>query len=313
MRIPLLARVLKPLIRSGIRGSTRIPTMLAESFSSLQRCPVVLADGETIVIDLRDRASRSLFAGAPYERSPWECEQQALMNRLVAPGDLVVDVGANVGIHTVHLSRLVGPRGCVLAFEPNPQLHATLLHTAKLHTNVRAQDVALFAGSGIAELRLHENHEMSALAISSSDSVVGSVTCRTRALDEALADVEWPTAPAFIKIDAEGAEKGILSGARQALSLTNPPVLMLEANRGGARAFGYDADDLPALVTQANSRYRVFIEVTPESWELYNAKVHDDLNQYLLAIPPWAEERWPGITSATRISTRRGSEAVIAA
>jgi hypothetical protein len=41
-----------------------------------------------------------------------------LFRRIVRPGDIVLDVGANLGAHTIFFSTAVGPRGAVLAFEP---------------------------------------------------------------------------------------------------------------------------------------------------------------------------------------------------
>src|ERR1035437_4240958 len=50
----------------------------------------------------------------------WEPEMTDEFKRLVRPGMTVLDVGANIGYHTVLASRLVGPKGRVLAFEPDP-------------------------------------------------------------------------------------------------------------------------------------------------------------------------------------------------
>ena len=49
-----------------------------------------------------------------------------MLRRLVRPGMLVLDVGANVGLYSLLLARLVGERGCVYSFEPEPHLCATL-------------------------------------------------------------------------------------------------------------------------------------------------------------------------------------------
>src|SRR5690348_16966432 len=40
------------------------------------------------------------------------------LERLIRPGAQILDIGANVGVHTVHMARLTGPRGRVFAFEP---------------------------------------------------------------------------------------------------------------------------------------------------------------------------------------------------
>ena len=63
----------------------------------------------------------------------WEPVETAIMLRLLAPGMTVVDVGANLGYHAVIASRLVGPGGRVIAFEPEPRNHALL--TANIKRN----------------------------------------------------------------------------------------------------------------------------------------------------------------------------------
>src|SRR5687767_677321 len=62
--------------------------------------------------------------------SPWysgaEREHQQAFRRLVGLGAMVIDVGANWGIHALYLSRLVGASGKVIAFEPYPPAFAEL-------------------------------------------------------------------------------------------------------------------------------------------------------------------------------------------
>jgi len=78
--------------------------------------------------DCRVRAAsldRLLFLAL--HRAGWMgAEEVAVLRRLVRPGMQVVDVGANVGLYSLLLSRLVGEHGCVYSFEPEPHLCATL-------------------------------------------------------------------------------------------------------------------------------------------------------------------------------------------
>src|ERR1700681_2393299 len=63
------------------------------------------------------------------------------VTRYARPGDWVVDVGANVGRYTCHMSRCVGPTGRVLAFEPIAESFALL--TANVRT-LGVSNVSLF-------------------------------------------------------------------------------------------------------------------------------------------------------------------------
>src|SRR5882724_10781592 len=69
---------------------------------------------------LKYRVSETTGLSAWY--SGPEREHQRTFASLVAPGDTVVDVGANWGLHTLYLSRHVGERGVVIALEPFEQV-----------------------------------------------------------------------------------------------------------------------------------------------------------------------------------------------
>lgn len=71
----------------------------------------------------------------------------ALFRQVVRPGDIDVDVGANIGTHTVAFARLTGPTGAVVAFEPQRVVFQTLCANLALNsiTNVIAQQATLGA------------------------------------------------------------------------------------------------------------------------------------------------------------------------
>src|SRR6476469_11240640 len=112
----LLPRFVQRYLKSGMRGSTRLTFALAKRFKTLQGVPIEI-NGQRLWIDLRDGLSHLLLAGSPWPGVPWEVNEQLVMRRLVRPGDVVLDVGAHIGLHTVLLSALAGPHGAVHAFE----------------------------------------------------------------------------------------------------------------------------------------------------------------------------------------------------
>ena len=76
---------------------------------------------QTSEFRIRVHSPRDLIAKPLITYGIYEEEVVPLMESLIRPGDTVVDVGANIGCHTLRMSRLVGPMGKVLAFEPDPQ------------------------------------------------------------------------------------------------------------------------------------------------------------------------------------------------
>ena len=74
---------------------------------------IVARDGITYDLDLAQGIDFAIFLGNIYER-----QTKAALRKLVSPGSLVLDIGANIGAHTLHLAKLAGPTGRVMAFEP---------------------------------------------------------------------------------------------------------------------------------------------------------------------------------------------------
>src|SRR5687768_4467549 len=90
----------------------------------------VRARGDGLLMQLD---SRSWIDWNVLFRGEYEPHLTALWNRLAPEGGVAIDVGANVGAHTLSMARAVGPRGQVLAFEPNPPVRAALVHNLSLN------------------------------------------------------------------------------------------------------------------------------------------------------------------------------------
>jgi FkbM family methyltransferase len=151
----------------------------------------------------------------------WEPNYTRLFQRLIRPGDTVLDLGAHLGVYALLGAARTGPRGTVHAFEPNPR-YARLLGQS-LSVNgfsgfAKVHNVAVGAAEGTAELRWswelggggHLSEKTGPLREGQRSTVA-----RVVALDELFPD------PAFtadvIKMDIEGTETRAVQGALKLL------------------------------------------------------------------------------------------------
>ena len=189
---------------------------------------------------LRDGVIRTILVGpsrglryrvmTPF-RAPiiggWEPAAQRLMVRHVAPGSVAYDVGANIGIHTLLLSRLVGSTGRVYAFEPVPALFGRLCENVRLNPSLAAAtpvQLALDDHSGSAAF--YTGHHAGAGHLAASGPQTGDrIEVSTSMLDEFVYR-EHHAPPNFMKIDVEGAEGNVLAGAEQVLRNARPIVMV---------------------------------------------------------------------------------------
>ena len=152
----------------------------------------------------------------------YEPEKQDLLSRLVRPGMVVWDVGANAGFYTLALSRLVGSEGRVYAFEPFAENVGNILKHVELNDlhNVVIVQAALGERDGLIGF---EAGRLNAMGHVSQDG--GSYLVPTFTVDEFVA--QHPEArPDLFKIDVEGAESGLLRGATQFLSNAAPDIVL---------------------------------------------------------------------------------------
>lgn len=143
----------------------------------------------------------------------------------IAPGDWVLDVGANVGHYALRFSQLVGPSGRVLAFEPVPEtfeLLASDIAAAGAH-NVSLFNVAVSAQIGTAGISLPQfttgltNYYMAGLTESG-----GAFEVLTIPLDALMP----PKPIALVKVDVEGHELPALVGMQQILRRDRPRLIV---------------------------------------------------------------------------------------
>jgi FkbM family methyltransferase len=168
------------------------------------------------------------------------------IRKLIRPGDWVVDVGANVGLITAQLCRLVGGLGSVWAIEPIPRNVRRLEELARLNNllQLRVMEGALSNVSGTADIRLPVAHESGWASFTKTYDTSGTLAATTWRLDELTAG--QPGRISFIKIDVEGFEPQVIEGAAETLRAMHPFVLC-EFNDILLRDAGTSASELLRL------------------------------------------------------------------
>jgi FkbM family methyltransferase len=181
---------------------------------------------------------------------------------VVRSGNTVIDIGANIGSHTLPLAKCVGSTGKVIAFEPTEyafrKLQANLELNGELRERVVAEQIFLVAdGEGkpaptvysswplVAEQGRHPLH----LGMGMSTQGAGAETLDAYLARKGIAKVD------FIKIDVDGYEATVLRGARVTLE-RNRPKIMMEFAPYLAEEAGESFVALIDLLTSLNYRAR---------------------------------------------------------
>jgi FkbM family methyltransferase len=205
----------------------------------------------------------------------YEAATHAFLKHALSPGDVYIDVGANIGTHVLPASRYVGELGAVIAIEPNPDMVRRLLANLRLNAahNVRVLQVAAGDQSGAFKLVVHPYHPGNGQLVAESEATpeyLADLEAKIRANPHAgLSDFpefgkdlapeeawqgfvqEVTMAPfsqlvceydaaraAVVKIDVEGAEMSVLRGGEFLWSRERPPcaIVEYEERAPGARA-----------------------------------------------------------------------------
>jgi len=173
--------------------------------------------------------------------------ERAWVRSLVAQGDVIVDVGANIGVYSIFFASLVGSKGQVLAFEPDPRNFNRLQRATARHAQILAIESAASDVNGSARLFLSEGLNFDHKMYGNPGSEY-SVEVPTIRLDdfESLRD----RSVGLIKIDVQGFECCVLPGARATLSRNRDVSVLIEYFPWGLRSSGSSPEAFVDLIRE---------------------------------------------------------------
>ena len=244
---------------------------------------VKTTDNRKLLINTANSSYKYIYFLGEYEKAI-----TSIFKRIVGPGDICLDIGANIGWYTTLFQKLVGENGQVHAFEPVPPAFENLQRNAQLNSpphNIKLNNFALgneekpvvlhvFSGlpSGHASISAfdHSDFQVFPSLMRPLDSYIS---------ENALGDVS------FVKIDVEGAELMVLKGASKLFEQDRLPVLEIEMALATTTGFGYMPNDLIEFI-----RYKAdydFYSIDEEHFSLKQIEGFDssDIGANVLCLP----------------------------
>lgn len=168
-----------------------------------------------------------------------------LLKEFIKNGDVVLDIGAFIGDHTIYYSKLVGDNGSVIAFEPNRDSFFCLEHNLKAYKNVELINSAIGKEYGfVRTVDVLGNIGMNFLI---PDNLGGIVIYSLNQMEIDRID--------FIKIDVEGFELDVLIGGKETINKFKPTML-IEINDATLSRQGISRNDIFAWLQENNYIYR---------------------------------------------------------
>ncbi len=238
--------------------------------------------GTTVDVMLGNDNSLCLYVCGSFEPNEF-----AFLDKVLRPGMVFVDVGANDGYYTLFGARKVGKRGRVLAVEPSSRERANLERNIARNgvANVTVVPVALGAAGGMAQLRLaqgaHSGHNTLGGFANEGVHAESVEQVQVRSLDDVVAEQKL-TRVDVIKVDVEGAEANVIAGGKSTLH-TMRPLMLLEISDKALRGQGSDAQKLIATVRDEMEYEIAVFSVRTGGLELLDS--NGDLSLNVVAMP----------------------------
>jgi len=164
----------------------------------------------------------------------FETEVQSYYARILKPGSVALDIGANIGAHTLRMARIVGRAGKVIAFEPTDYAYGKLVRNLALNPDLEPvvesyqsylsnTDEATIPSAITAAWPLYGSNGH---ALDVSDGLPHETTgAKATTLDTFL--TEHPDGhPSLIKLDVDGCEMDVLEGSLGLLNQHQPPMII---------------------------------------------------------------------------------------
>ena len=176
----------------------------------------------------------------------FELDEIQFLKSILKPGDVFIDIGANIGLFSLIASNIVGEDGLVYAYEPTPKIFSRLERNILLnkYKNVKIKNIGLSDKKGTLNLQVSQNgfDAWNTFATAENNKFQESIPVTVSTIDDEFRDIEKDKIK-FIKIDVEGWEKFVLLGGKSFFEVYSP-VVMVEFTETNTFDAGYFVQEI---------------------------------------------------------------------
>lgn len=236
--VRLLYKLIRPPIRGG-RFRMFVFALRALGFTGEYEVTLAQSGGAKLIARLDSSIEAEILLTGWYEKP-----ESLAIRRSLHPGMVAIDVGANVGAHAMRLASLVGSKGRLFCFEPNPETYQRLLANVQRNAfdQVTAFNCALGHEKGRATLYVNPPSEPNRNANMLVPNKFG-LEVETISLDQAWEEMMGRVPIDFMKMDIEGFELPVLQRGSSLLRQRRP-VILSEFSPEYGRRLGYAWQDV---------------------------------------------------------------------
>lgn len=201
--------------------------------------------------------TRDIIQQYIYYFGVWEPHLTRWIVRRLAPGDVFIDVGANVGYYSLLASKLVGETGSVVAIEASPATFKALESNLGFNRvrNVRAMNIAVYHSKTVMKVFRGSEYEVGHTTVLEREGLRRGFDVECEITAAPLSDIlrrEEIRNARLIKIDVEGAEWSVVEGMRPLLNSTRPDLeIVVEVNPACLSQQGKRPEDLLSVFLDA--------------------------------------------------------------
>lgn len=163
-----------------------------------------------------------------YYNKNYETDNYLFLQQELEAGMQVIDIGAHIGLFSVCCSKLTGPGGRIICFEPTPGTFSILKDTLRLNhcSNVIARQAAVGSKKGTATFYVNHTAGCNSNSLVRNTSGKDQFPCEVVLVTIDSIVAEYEMCPSLIKIDAEGAELDVLKGGIKTFKDHRPKLIL---------------------------------------------------------------------------------------